>query len=188
MQALKVNDWGAGRTLAAYEKALFDQGARSVEQDLSQPIRTVERAVPPDWTDYNNHMNEARYLQAFADGTDAFMRLIGADAEYIASGLSYFTAETHIRHVDEVKALEPITIDTQVLRGQGKKMHLFHTMRHGDGRLLATGEHMLLHVDLNSRSTCDPAPAVKETLEKIAALHAGLPTPDGTGRAIGQKR
>lgn len=188
MQALKVNDWGAGRTLAAYEKALFDQGARSVEQDLSQPIRTVARAVPPDWTDYNNHMNEARYLQAFADGTDAFMRLIGADADYIASGLSYFTAETHIRHIDEVKALEPITIDTQVLHGQGKKMHLFHTMRHGDGRLLATGEHMLLHVDLNSRSTCDPAPAVKETLEKIAALHAGLPTPEGAGRAIGQKR
>ncbi|MFK7944060.1 MAG: 3-hydroxyacyl-CoA dehydrogenase NAD-binding domain-containing protein, partial [Paracoccaceae bacterium] len=78
MQALKGNDWGAGRTLAAYEKDLFAKGATAPEQDLAQPIRTVERTVPPDWTDYNNHMNEARYLQAFADGTDAFMRLIGA--------------------------------------------------------------------------------------------------------------
>ena len=189
MQALKVNDWGAGKTLAAYEKSLFDQGAKQVTQDLSQPIVTVERAVPPDWTDYNNHMNEARYLQAFADGTDAFMRLIGADAEYIAGGLSYFTAETHIRHIDEVKALEPIRIETQVLLGEGKKMHLFHTMRHGgDGRLLATGEHMLLHVNLESRSTCDPAPAVKAKLEETATLHAALPRPEGAGNAVGTRR
>ena len=188
MQALKVNDWGAGRTLAAYEKSLFDHGAQEVTQDLAQPIVTVERLVPPDWTDYNNHMNEARYLQAFADGTDAFMRLIGADADYIAGGLSYFTAETHIRHIDEVKALEPIRVETQVLLGQGKKMHLFHTMRHADGRLLATGEHMLLHVNLETRSTCDPAPAVKAKLEEIADLHAALPKPDGAGNAVGVRK
>ena len=33
--------------------------------------------VLPGWIDYNGHMNEARYLQAFADATDAFLRLIG---------------------------------------------------------------------------------------------------------------
>ncbi|MEM7056398.1 MAG: carnitine 3-dehydrogenase [Pseudomonadota bacterium] len=187
MQALKVNDWGAGRTLAAYEKGLFDHGAQDVTQDLAQLIRTVDMAVPPDWTDYNNHMNEARYLQAFADGTDAFMRLIGADADYIAGGLSYFTVETHIRHIDEVKALEQIIVDTQVLTGKGKKMHLFHTMRHADGRLLATGEHMLLHVSLETRATCEPGPAVAAKLGEIADLHAALPMPEGAGRAVGQK-
>ena len=45
---------------------------------------TTARSVPPDWTDYNGHMNEARYLQAFADATDAFLRLIGVDADYLA--------------------------------------------------------------------------------------------------------
>ncbi len=187
MQALKVNDWGAGKTLAAYEKDLFDLGAREVAEDLSRPIRTVERAVPPDWTDYNNHMNEARYLQCFADATDAFMRLIGADAAYIAGGMSYFTVETHIRHLDEVAALEPVTVDTQVLEGAGKKMRLFHVMRHGDGRMLATGEHMLLHVSLETRASCVPAPAVAARLEEIAGLHSELPMPDGAGRAVGQR-
>ncbi|MEL6479794.1 MAG: thioesterase family protein, partial [Pseudomonadota bacterium] len=148
-------------------------------------IRTLERRVPPDWTDYNNHMNEARYLQCFADATDAFMRVIGADADYIAGGLSYFTVETHIRHLDEVAALEPITVDTQVLEGAGKKMHLFHTMRHGDGRILATGEHLLLHVSLETRATCLPGDDVTAVLGQIALAHAALPRPEGAGRAVG---
>ena len=188
MQALKTNDWGAGRVLADYERRLVDRGTATSAGDLSQPVRTVERAVPPDWTDYNNHMNEAKYLQAFCDATDAFMRVIGADADYIAGGLSYFTVETHIRHLDEARAGEPITVDTQVLAGAGKRMHLFHEMRHGDGRLLATGEHMLLHVSLETRSTCEPSPAVMRKLEEIAALHADLPRPEGAGRAVGQAR
>jgi len=188
MQALKVNDWGAGRTLAAYEKQLFDQGAAAPTTDLAQPIRTLERQVPPDWTDYNNHMNEARYLQCFADATDAFMRVIGADADYIAGGLSYFTVETHIQHIDEVRALEPIYATTHVLEGKGKKMRLFHYLHHNDGRLLATGEHMLIHVSLESRAACDPATHVAEKLAEIAALHAKLDPPNGAGRGIGQPR
>jgi carnitine 3-dehydrogenase len=188
MQALKVKEWGAGATLAAYEKKLFDQGAAKPAGDLSKPIRTLERTVPGDWTDYNNHMNEARYLQCFGDATDAFMRLIGCDADYIAKGGSFFTVETHIRHLGEVMALEPIVAETQCLEGRGKKMRLFHTLRHADGRLLATGEHMLVHVSLATRAASDPGPAVAAKLAEIAALHARLPAPEGAGRAVGDPR
>lgn len=188
MQALKAHHWGAGAVLADWERRLFDRGAARPAGDLSRPIRTVERTVPPDWTDYNDHMNEAKYLQCFADASDAFMRLIGADSDYIAGGLSYFTVETHIRHLDEARTGAPITVDTQVLEGRGKKMRLWHELRHGDGRLLATGEHMLLHVSLETRATCNPAPAVRARLEEIAALHAELPRPDGAGRAVGERR
>jgi len=189
MQALKANDWGAGKVLAAYERKLFDQGAaKAAAPDLSRPVRTAETRVPVDWTDYNNHMNESRYGQVFSDATDGLMRLIGADAAYVAGGLSYFTVEGHIRFLDEVKALEPLHVETQVLGGAGKKMHLFHSLHHGDGRLLATGEYMLLHVDLKTRASCKPAPAVAKKLAEIAALHAKLPSPEGAGRAVGQKK
>jgi carnitine 3-dehydrogenase len=70
----------------------------------------------------------------------------------------------------------------------GKKMHLFHSLHHADGRLLATGEYMLIHVDLETRSACEPAPAVAAKLTELAAAHAALPMPEGMGRAIGQKR
>ena len=191
-QALKANEWGAGLVLADYEKKLFDAGAKQAGNadslDFSKPVRTTARRIPPDWTDYNNHMNEARYLQCFGDATDAFMRMIGCDAEYIASGGSYFTAETHIRHLDEVGVNEPVHTDTQLIAGAGKKLHLFHTLYHGDGRLLATGEHMLIHVSLETRAASEPAPDIQAKLSVIAEHHAKLPLPEGAGRFVGQAR
>ncbi|MEX0369466.1 MAG: carnitine 3-dehydrogenase [Tateyamaria sp.] len=190
MRALKANNWGAGAVMNGHEQALRADtvlAARADDlDDVSAPILTVRRAVPLDWTDYNGHMNEARYLQAFGDATDRFMALIGCDADYIATGGSYFTAETHIRHVDEALAGAMIEVRTQVLSGQGKKLHLFHEMREGD-RLLATGEHFLLHVSLETRRPSDPAPAIERALERIATAHAALPTPEGAGRAVGQR-
>ena len=189
MQALKANDWGAGRVLADYERRLFERGAvRDEAADPGRPILTVERSVPPDWTDYNCHMYESRYGQLFSDGTDALMRLIGADSDYVARGRSYFTVEGHIRYLDEVGAMEPVRVETQVLAAPGKKLHLFHRLYHGDGRLLATGEYMLLHVSLETRRSCEPEPEVAAKLEEIAALHARLPAPEGAGRAIGARQ
>jgi carnitine 3-dehydrogenase len=95
--------------------------------------------------------------------------------------------ETHIRHLDEVRALEPIYAETQLLEGRGKKMHLFHWLRHESGRLLATGEHLLLHVNLETRASEPFRSPVAEKLAEVAALHQALGTPEGAGRAVGQR-
>ena len=190
IRALKGQDFGAGALMNGHEKGLREGtilAARVADlDDVSQPLVTVRRAVPLDWTDYNGHMNEAKYLQAYGDATDRFMEMIGCDAEYIAIGGSYFTAETHIRHVDEVHAGALIEVRTQVLMGAGKKMHLWHEMYEGD-RLLATGEHFLLHVSLKDRRPCDPSDGIVAALERVASAHAKLPMPDGAGRAVGQR-
>uniref|UniRef100_UPI004048C5BE carnitine 3-dehydrogenase n=1 Tax=Yoonia sp. TaxID=2212373 RepID=UPI004048C5BE len=100
LRGLKAQDFGAGALLNAQDQRIGDPAA--MPADPSKPVETVRRAVPLDWTDYNGHMNEARYLQAFGDATDRMMAVVGCDAEYIASGGSYFTAETHIRHLQWV--------------------------------------------------------------------------------------
>jgi carnitine 3-dehydrogenase len=190
MRGLKAQDWGAGALLNAQEALMrrgTPLGATAAELPADRPVLTARRTVPLDWTDYNGHMTESRYLHAFADATDRFMQVIGCDAEYISKGGSYFTAETHIRHIDEVHAGKVIEITTQVILGEGKKMHLFHEMREGD-RLLATGEHFLLHVSLESRRPSPPAPEIEANLVRFAKGHAALPRPEGLGRAIGQKR
>ncbi|SLN23333.1 carnitine 3-dehydrogenase [Pseudooctadecabacter jejudonensis] len=190
MRSLKARDWGAGAVMAQHDRALAARGAiaETLEDlaDLGAPVLTVDRAVPIDWTDYNGHMNEARYLQAFGDATDRLMLIVGCTPDYIEQGGSYFTAETHIRHLDEVHAGARIRIESQVLEGAGKKMHLFHRMFEGD-RLLATGEHMLIHVSLETRRASDPAPSVADPLARLAAAHAALPQPDGAGAAVGKR-
>ena len=190
MRGLKAQNYGAGALINAQEMAMREgtvHGAVAADMAADELVETAHRTVPLDWTDYNGHMTESRYLQAFADATDRFMAIIGCDAEYIKSGGSYFTAETHIRHIDEVHAGALITIRTRVVMGAGKKMHLFHEMLEGE-RMLATGEHFLLHVSLETRKPTPPAPHIEAALVRFAQGHAGLPVPEGIGRAIGAPR
>jgi len=191
MRALKAQGWGSGamlkaRDLAQAKGTILAARAGDID-DVSQPIVTGQRAVPLDWTDYNGHMNESRYLQAFCDASDRFMELIGCDADYIARGGSYFTAETHIRHLLEAHAGMQIEVRTRVLSGQGKKMHLWHEMYEG-GNLLATGEHMLIHVSLETRRPSVPGTEVEVALTRIAEAHAKLDMPEGAGRFVGAPR
>jgi carnitine 3-dehydrogenase len=187
MRGLKAQNWGAGALLNAQEKLMRAEEPAADDLPADALVRTARRTVPLDWTDYNGHMTESRYLHAFADATDRFMEIIGCDAAYIQSGGSYFTAETHIRHLDEVHAGAVIEIETQVILGAGKKMHLFHTMREGE-RVLATGEHFLLHVSLETRKPSAPSPQIEAALVRFATGHADLPVPEGLGRAIGGAR
>jgi carnitine 3-dehydrogenase len=190
MRGLKAEDWGAGALLNAQEREMrvgTVHGAVAADLPADVLVETAHRTISLDWTDYNGHMTESRYLQAFADATDRFMTIIGCDAEYISSGGSYFTAESHIRHIDEVHAGALVTIRTRVVMGEGKKMHLWHEMYEGD-RLLATGEHFLLHVSLETRKPTPPSKHIEAALVRFAKGHAGLPTPEGLGRAIGAPR
>jgi len=173
LRSLKGRDWAAGALLNKQDQALGDMA----DVDPSKPLRTVDRVIPIDWTDYNGHMNESRYGQVFSDAADRVMEMIGADADYIAAGNSYFTAETKIRYLDETHAGDGIYVTSQILIGEGKKLKIYHQMFHDDDRLLATAEQFLLHVNLTTRSSCPPVDIVAEKLPIFAKAQALLPNP-----------
>lgn len=191
MRALKAQDFGAGALLNAFDAALLESSPvpANLDQitDYTVPVVTLAQAVPIDWLDYNGHMNEARYLEAFSRATDHFMKLIGCDADYIASGGSFFTAETHIRHLDEAPPGARIQVTTRVMEGAGKKMHLWHDMTH-ESRLLATGEQMLLHVSLETRKPAPMPDEMQAILKRMTDGQSHLPAPEGMGRYIGAPR
>ncbi len=180
MRALKHSDWGAGATLNAHDRGLVQDPPVAPE-----PAEVLRRQVPQSWLDYNGHMNETHYLEVFSQANDRIMALLGAEGDYIAGGLSFFTVETHIRHLDEINVGDRVRVTTQVLQGEGKKLRVFHRLETLDGRLAATGEHLMIHVDLGTRKSCEPAEPVKSRLAAWAAAHANLPLPEGAGRAIG---
>jgi carnitine 3-dehydrogenase len=190
MQALKPLGIGAGAVLADQERARV--GARApVTPDLSvaAPLCLHTARVLPEWTDYNGHMTEHRYLQVFGDAADALFAAVGVDAAYLAGGHSYYTVESHLRHLGEAPADVPLHVETQLLDHDAKRIHAFHRLVRSDtDTLLATAEQLYLHVDTKEGRVCDAPEAVRDRLAAIAAAHGDLPLPDGAGRSVGLRR
>ena len=174
LQALRAEEVGAGATFAAWERGLLG----------AAPVPT--RRIPPEWVDYNGHVHESRYLQLFADATDALLGELGVDADYLAGGGSYFTVETHLSHLRQLEAGDSVHVTTQVLDCDEKRLHVFHVLlRDGEDDPLATAEQMLLHVDTASGRAGPAREPVRERVAELARRHGELPRPERAGRSIG---
>jgi carnitine 3-dehydrogenase / betainyl-CoA thioesterase len=145
----------------------------------------MTREIPADWIDYNGHVTEFRYLELMADATDALLRHIGVDAAYLDAGGSYYTVETHICHLGQLYAGDRVEAITQVLGWDDRRLHLFHAIvRLGENQPVATGEHMLLHVDATAGRASPVRDVVRARLAALADAHADLPRPPRAGRRI----
>ena len=153
---------------------------------IDAPLCLYRTEVRPEWLDYNGHMNEAYYVLVFSHATDAFMDFAGQDAAYRArANCSIYTLETHVMYLQEVSEGEPVRVETQLLGHDAKRYRLFHAMYHEkSGDLLATGEHMLLYVDMGGPRAAPFPPDIAERLAAIMAAHAHLGEPEQAGRFI----
>ena len=170
MRGLKGRNWGAGELLNSVDETL----KKSVTSSTAGLLKTIERVIPVDWTDYNNHMNESRYGQVFSDAADAVMQIIGADADYIAGSQSYFTVDNHIQYISECVAGEEVYVMSKILLGEGKKLKLQHHMFNAADELVSTDEQFLLHVDLKTRKSSLPSEYVASKLAELVAAHQAL--------------
>ena len=184
LRALKDRNWGAG-------KVLLDHDARRRvaihETPQGAPMVMARMQVLPGWIDYNGHMTESRYLFAGSETCDAFLRLIGADMEYVKGGHSYYTAESHVMHLGEAKLGDALTGTLQVLHADEKRLHLWLSIER-DGAAVATVEQMLLHVDMTAGKAVAAPASILDRLMPIANAHATLPRPTAAGRFTGQRR
>jgi carnitine 3-dehydrogenase len=185
LRVLKDRDWGAGKVLREH-----DARRRTALPDptpAEAPMIMAHMQVLPSWIDYNGHMTESRYLFASSETTDAFLRFIGADMDYVKSGFSYYTAETHIMHKGEAKLGDALTGSIQVLSADEKRLHVFMRIQK-DGEDVATLEQMLLHVDMKAGRACAAPKAILDRLMPIARAHEALPRPEAAGRFTGQRK
>ena len=176
---------GLGTPLEGTPAPLWDPAA-----PIAAPLCLHRPTVLPEWVDYNGHMSESCYLLVFGDNSDAFFRLVGIDEAYRdQGGHSLYTVQTHIHNIREVAEGEPLRLTLQLLDFDDKRVHIFHAMHHGaSGDLLATGEQMLVHVDI-AQGRATPMPADLQTrLHAIAQAHASLPTPAQVGKPMGIRR
>ncbi len=168
LQGLRGVGAGAGETLLAWERDLLARGTAS-----------SERRVPADWVDYNGHVHESRYLQAFADATDALLGRLELDP----ARSSYFTVETHLSHLRQLHGGDRYEVKTQVLDVDAKRLHVFHVLlREDEDDPVATAEQMLLHVDVATGRTRAVDDDARARLEALRNEHSALPRPERAGR------
>lgn len=183
--ALERNDFAAGAVARAHRQKL--SGGRT---DIGAPladgrILTIATPVQPEWIDYNQHLTEYCYLKLFGDATDVVLAQIGAGLDYVAAGHSWYTVETHLRHIGQARLGEAIEVRTRLLAADAKRLHLFHEMVNlSSNSVIATAEHMLLHVDAQAEKSAAAPQAMQDKAQALVTRQAHLPLPDGLGRQI----
>ncbi len=190
--ALRSQDYAAGAVVKAHERGVANRLAAAPAVVPTQEDARLAKwhgRVLPEWIDYNGHMTESRYLQCFAEATDALLRRIGVDGAYLARHRSFYTVETHLMHFGEAKLDDALEVETQVLAADGKRLHVFHQLkRPRDDAVVASAEQMLLHVDTAAGRTIAAEGPVLAALQHVAGLHAARPRPKSAGRSVGAAR
>ena len=154
------------------------------------PVTTSTRAVPPDWIDFNGHMNVAWYTRAFDLALDEVYGLLGLGPDYVRDEqASTFTLEQHVCFLSELREGETLEVTFQLLDHDSKRLHCFMTMYHaGEHRITATMEQLSMHVDMRARRATPFPETVRSRIETMAASHGAMPTPAEAGRGIRIRR
>jgi len=161
--------------------------------DITQTIDNIRYSgfvVPPAFIDPNGHMNVGYYSVLFDQALDLpWDRLGVGSASTEATGFSTFTLESHVTYQREVHEGHPLDFTFQLIDFDGKRMHYFMTMLHGNERwLAATSEAISICVDMATRrSTAWPADRLV-LLRALHETHSRRPRPTEIGRRIGIRR
>ncbi|KXF77554.1 thioesterase [Paramesorhizobium deserti] len=151
--------------------------------------RSAPIAIEKEWIDYNGHLNMAYYNVIFDRGGDEFLAKLGFGPAYAAERkLTIYTAEVHICYVRELHLDDAVTVTSQLIDFDEKRLHTYNEIIHRDGWVAATAEVLSLHVDMSGPKV-GPFPAdILPGLELYKQAHSRLPMPARVGRAIGIKR
>ena len=189
LKVLKGYKWGAGRVYDNWlkDEILPEKTLADKNWIPETPFAQHHAEVLPAWIDYNGHMTEFRYLQVMSDAADCLLTYLGLSQAYVEAGFSIYTVETHIRHLAEAKLGEKITIATQILSADERKIRLWHSLKTEAGIEVATGEQMWLHVDMKAGRTAPMQGILRQRMLALFEAHQSLAMPEGASRYIGQK-
>ena len=156
----------------------------------AKPIRTPTRQVPPEWIDYNGHMNVAYYVMAIDNALDDAFDALGLGVALVKSHrMGPMALVNQIHYLDELLEGQHFFCDFQILDADHKRIHLFVTMHHVEkGTVAATYESLSMNVDLEARRSAAYPEDVQQRVDALREAHANLPHPPQAGAPIGIRR
>lgn len=183
LRVLRTQNHAAGQTIASWERELAEN--TTVHADEDSPLKMLTMDIPTAWLDNNGHVTERGYFQLCGYGQECLFRYLAVDPGYRANHGTFYTLETHLIHLGELKAGDRVEVTSQVLAADEKRVHVIHVVkREGADEPAATGEQVLIHVGASTGRSTPMEGKVRERLEQLALRHAHLPRPTQVGASV----
>jgi len=150
------------------------------------PFEEYTTRVLPEWIDLNGHMNMAYYGIVFDRGNYAAGDALGLGADYIdRSAHGIFAAETHTLYFRELRLGDLLSVRTQIVGADSKRLHFAHEIYHSKtSERAAAQEVMYLHVNLTTRRVVPFLDDVRTGIAAAAKAHERLAVPEWCGRRL----
>ena len=156
---------------------------------MSSSLQTLQTPVLKDWIDYNDHLNDAYYLVIFTKASDALQNHLGLTLEHIKNtGETLFTVENHLAYLQQIGLGEMVTVRSQILETDNKRMRIFHSMFNDQNELLATAEMLLICYNLESKKVTTFSDMMRQSLSIFETEHGSSTWPANAGKGIALKR
>lgn len=130
-------------------------------------------------------MTEWQYYKLLADAGENYLRAMGFTEEYRLKGFSFFSVEGHLRNLKECRHGTPLRIYTETIGVDDLRLHIYqYILDDTRGLVLATGEHMMVHVDTVSRSAIPVGDYMRGCLRRALEKWRPLKMPKGLHASI----
>ncbi len=110
--------------------------------------------ITQEMCDLNEHMNVLYYAKIFEDEFP-FYTSLGFSSNYFEKGFSFFTLEMNIRYLKEMKKGETALPGFRYFAVKPKLIHYGGVIFNQAGDACAISENVLVHVDMNTRRSCE---------------------------------
>lgn len=155
------------------------------------PLRLGVRRVPPDWIDYNGHMNVAYYTMAFDQAIDRLLEdTLGIGARHVAAARQGpYALQSNYSYLGELLEDAAFEVVAHLVDSDAKRLHLMLEMRTvPDGALAATCEQLVMNVDLTTRRSTPYPDWAARRIARLQSDHAGLARVPQMGQRIAIRR
>ena len=126
--------------------------------------------ITQEMCDLNEHMNVLYYAKIFEDEFP-FYTSLGFSSNYFEKGFSFFTLEMNIRYLKEMKKGETALPGFRYFAVKPKLIHYGGVIFNEAGDACAISENVLVHVDMNTRRSCEMNDETIHHLNEMLNVH-----------------
>ena len=127
--------------------------------------------ITQDMCDLNEHMNVIYYAKIFEDEFP-FYDSLGFTSDYFKQGYSFFTLEMNIRYLKEMRKGEIASPCFRYFAVKPKLIHYGGVLLNESGEVSSITENVLIHVDMNTRKSCEMSDSTIDHLQDMVAVHS----------------